>query len=174
MMTDKQKLEALMHKQNSQQEAFALFDSLEPVSNAEMIGPWRGREITSGHPMEGLLSLSGWHGKRFESEEDVFPLVMKGRNGKRYNLQPNTMKYNIPRAMIPLTMRLFKPFLSMKKSVARLRTLKHRGVVTSAMLYDSLAIIDVFRKVDENTLMGVMDFKDADTSASYFFVLDRE
>jgi hypothetical protein len=105
---------------------------------------------------------------------NVFPLVMKDKSGKIFNLKPTIMNYNVPRSMIPMTMKLFKPFISMDESAARLRIVEHRGVATSAMLYDSLPIIDIFRKVDECTLFGIMDFKNADTTASYFFVLERE
>ena len=173
-MTSKQQLELLMNKKNTQEEAFEFFDSLEPVCEADMIGAWSGSELTTGHPMEGLLPLSGWHGKRFESNEHVFPLVMRGSNGVLFNLNPATMNYSIPRSLTPIVMKIFKPLISMDKSAARLRSVEHRGVVTSAMLYDALPIIDIFRKVDDNTLLGVMDFKNEDAAASYFFVLVRE
>ena len=42
---------------------------------------------------------------------------------------------------------------------ARLREINFRGKVSSAMMYNYLPIIDHFRRVDENTLMGVMDVK---------------
>lgn len=173
-MTNKQRLNQLTKKKSTQEEAFALFDSLESISIAEMLGQWRGSELSTGHPMEGLLSLSGWYGKRFESEEHVFPLLMKRSDGAFFNLKPSTMNYHIPRSLIPLSMKLFRPLLSMEKSAARLRVIEHRGTQTSAMIYDSLAIIDIFRKVDANTVLGIMDFKNADTPASYFFVLERE
>lgn len=173
-MTNKEKLNELINKKITQEEAFEFFDSLESISVDEMLGQWSGREMSTGHPMEGLLSLSGWYGKRFESEENVFPLVMKGSDGVFFNLKPTIMNYSIPRSIIPLSMKLFRPFLSMDKSAARLRVIEHRGKKTSAMIYDSVGIIDIFRKVDENTVLGIMDFKNADTPASYFFVLERE
>lgn len=37
------------------------------------------------------------------------------------------------------------------------------------MVYDHLPIIDVFRRVDEHTLLGVMDQRDA--PQPYFFTL---
>jgi len=48
---------------------------------------------------------------------------------------------------------------------------EHRGVVTAAMVYDHLPIIDVFRLVDAGTLLGVMDLRGL---PPYVFVLTRD
>jgi hypothetical protein len=40
------------------------------------------------------------------------------------------------------------------------------------MIYDHVPVIDVFRRVDEHTLLGVMDQRDVDQL--YFFVLQRD
>ena len=55
---------------------------------------------------------------------------------------------------------------------ARLRQVTYRGTQTAAMVYDQLAIIDVFRAVDDDTRLGVMDMKGMD--APFFFVLRRD
>ena len=47
-----------------------------------------------------------------------------------------------------------------------------RGVVTAAMVYDHLPIIDVFRRVDEVTMLGAMDWRGE--PAPYFFILTKE
>ena len=39
------------------------------------------------------------------------------------------------------------------------------------MIYDQLPIIDVFRRVDDDTLLGLMDFRAV--PLPYFFVLAR-
>ena len=58
------------------------------------------------------------------------------------------------------------------ESKARLRMLEFRGRMTSCMLYDDRPIIDAFVKLDEERVLGVMDFKgDPD---SYFFILQRD
>ncbi len=64
-----------------------------------------------------------------------------------------------------------KPAIRTKKHRARLRAVEHRGVVTAAMVYDHLPIIDVFRRVDADTLLGVMDLRGAEP---YFFILQRD
>jgi len=40
------------------------------------------------------------------------------------------------------------------------------------MIYDHLPIMDLFRKVDDNTLLGVMDLKGM--QQPFFFVLYRD
>ncbi len=64
------------------------------------------------------------------------------------------------------------PFLRTSAPRARLRNLEFRGVVTAAMVYDHLPIIDVFRRVDEVTMLGAMDWRGE--PAPYFFILTKE
>jgi hypothetical protein len=51
--------------------ALAFFDSLAPVETPTLIGSWRGRGVETGHPIDGLLELFGWHGKRFSGPEGL-------------------------------------------------------------------------------------------------------
>jgi hypothetical protein len=57
------------------QAALAFFDSLPPVEIATMIGSWRGKGVETGHPLDGLVELFGWHGKRFTGPDGAHPLV---------------------------------------------------------------------------------------------------
>jgi hypothetical protein len=66
---------------------------------------------------------------------------------------------------------VLKPAVRTKRHRARLRAVEHRGVVTAAMVYDHLPIIDVFRRVDDRTLLGAMDLRGA---APYFFILEKD
>ncbi len=43
-------------------EALALFDTLDAVRAEEITGRWAGRELGTGHRLDGLLKASGWHG----------------------------------------------------------------------------------------------------------------
>lgn len=56
---------------------------------------------------------------------------------------------------------------------AQIREVKFRGVVTAAMIYDKRPIIDAFRYVDDNTVMGAMDSKQLRSAGLYFFYLKR-
>ena len=49
---------------------------------------------------------------------------------------------------------------------------QYRDRVSATMIYDYLPINDVFRQVDENTVMGLMDYKAI--AQPFFFVLSRE
>ena len=51
---------------------------------------------------------------------------------------------------------------------ARIREVRYRNKVSTAMIYNYLPIIDHFRRVDDNTLMGAMDLKGK--IAIYFYL----
>lgn len=159
--------------------ALALFDQLEPVTPAELLGDWRGKGLATGHPLDGLLEAWHWHGKRFLSAEAVHPLIFTAAGGGRINVDPNWVPMALLRA--PWVSRLaplgvlapwLLPLLSTKKPRARLRQLSYRDRLSSAMIYDNLPIIDVFRRLDANCLLGLMDARGLDPP--FFFTLQRE
>jgi hypothetical protein len=49
--------------------------------------------------------------------------------------------------------------------------MEHRGVVSATMVYDQLPILDCFRRIDEGTILGVMDLKGM--ARPFFFSLSR-
>jgi hypothetical protein len=65
-----------------------------------------------------------------------------------------------------------RPLLHTNRPKARLRTVQHRGVHTAAMVYDALPIIDLFRRVTPDTVLGLMDLRGL--PQPYFFVLLRD
>ena len=40
--------------------ALAFYDALEPVGLEEMTGSWRGEDLPTGNPFDGLLERFGW------------------------------------------------------------------------------------------------------------------
>jgi hypothetical protein len=160
--------------------ALALFDSLPAVGVEEMIGTWRGSEVPTGHPLDGMLAVSGWWGKRFSSAEDVDPLVMSGgRRGGLWNLNPALVPMGLL-ARHPVVGRLpgagaalraLRPVVGTRRPAARLRMTEVRGVVTATMCYDALPVHDAFRRVDDGTVLGLMDLRGA---APYVFALALE
>lgn len=48
-------------------EALEIFDSLDAVDIEFMLGSWEGEGFHTDHPLDGLLELYHWHGKRFDS-----------------------------------------------------------------------------------------------------------
>lgn len=162
-------------------EALELFDALEPVDVDFMLGPWKGEGFLTNHPLDGLLEAYHWHGKRFESTEDVHPLVFSTLKGGLASVNPAYMGPSlsmIDRLPIPKSAaagRLFQiamPLFTTSSSKARLRMTNYRGKSSATMVYDQLPINDVFRKIDENAVFGVMDLKGM--KDPFFFILRRE
>ncbi|MGP1384802.1 MAG: DUF4334 domain-containing protein [Thainema sp.] len=159
-------------------EALALFDELDPVDLDFMVGRWRGSELLTGHPMDGLLEVSNWYGKEFVDPDHVHPLLFLDSSGQIIRVAPNSLVMNLAlNAPIPRddTLKPVYTFLtSLQKthqSKARLRMVEHRQKVSATMIYDDLPIHDVFRKIDDHTVLGLMDYKAA--KQPYFFVLSR-
>jgi hypothetical protein len=160
--------------------ALAFYDSLEPVAIAEMMGSWRGEELPTGNPFDGLLAHFGWHGKRFDGPDGAHPLVFDAGGGRRVSVNPAlvplSMATRFPRLLhAPPAARIFsvvRPLMRTPKAKARLRLTEYRGVVTATMCYDALPVNDIFRKVDDDTLVGAMDLRGLD--APFMFVLHRE
>lgn len=158
---------ALSKGQVTTEEAYALFDALEPTTPEFMLGYWAGSPFPSGHPLDGALEATGWKGKRFDSEDDVYPLIFDDGQGGTFIVQPGKFMGK------PAQGKAFERRAEIETDApaARLRLIEHRGVVTTAMVYDDLAIIDMFRKVDADTALGVMDMRGL--PLPYFFVLRR-
>lgn len=163
----------------TREDALALFDSLPPVPVTDLTGRWHGRELATGHRLDGLLEASGWYGKQFDDAERVHPLLFRDPGGDIFAVDPKRVPLGVadkvPTSLVDRgrgLLGVLKPALRTRRYRARLRSVEHRGVVTTAMVYDHLPIIDVFRRVDENTVLGVMDFRDI--PEPYFFILARD
>ena len=148
----------------SREDALNLFDSLEPVDIDFMMGRWRGEGYPTGHPHDGLLEAYHWYGKDFESSEDAHPLLFSNRRGEVVRINPGAMALAGQRGgpVSKTAVRIFRllmPLLSTSKSRARLRMTEYRGKMSATMIYDQLPIHDVFRKLDDKTVIGVMDHK---------------
>ncbi|MER7448968.1 DUF4334 domain-containing protein [Nocardia beijingensis] len=163
----------------SAQEAWALFDSL-PAAWVEDIttGRWRGEELDTGHPMDGVLVASGWYGKQFDGPDSVHPLLFAS-GGAVFAVDPRRVPVALA-GRVPLpgvravrkVLPILRPALRTRKYTARLRVVEYRGVTSAAMVYDHLPIIDHFRRADEHTLLGVMDLRGM--AEPYFFLLHRD
>ena len=173
--------ETLNRRQASPQRALALFDSLEPATVDFMQGNWKGEGFYTGHGLDGLLEAFHWHGKRFEDTETVHPLVFRTLRGGRVYVNPRCMMGSpalmerLPLGGSPLLGRCFQlllPLMRTSKPRARLRTMEYRGKAGAAMIYDQLPIQDLFRRIDEDTVLGLMDLRGL--SRPFFFVLRRE
>ncbi|CCF39633.1 hypothetical protein CH063_10414 [Colletotrichum higginsianum] len=125
----------------------AVYDHLKPVSPELLVGQWEGGSFDTGHPTHQQLRNFKWAGKDFRSVDDVDPIMRYDKDGKRTWLS--------------------------EYGHARVREVRFRGVVTASMVYDKFPIIDSFRYVDDNTVIGAMDNKDIRGFGTYYFYLRR-
>jgi len=161
-------------------EALAYFDSLPAVAPEEMLGRWRGSGLPTGSPLDGLLEGFGWYGKEFLDEECVHPLLFADRTGAPRPVDPGLLPIGVLRDYagfldvwpVRRAFGALRPFLYTRRPKARLRSVEHRGVVTAAMVYDALPIIDVFRRVSEDVRLGAMDMRGL--PSPFLFVLTRD
>jgi hypothetical protein len=155
------------------------FDRLPAVALTDLTGRWRGSELPSGHPLDGVLTAYGWYGKEVVDPETVHPLLWRRAGGPPRPISLDIVPVALLRnsahlARNPLARAAFavlRPLLATATPRARARLVQHRGVLTAALLYDRLPVIDVFRRVAEDTLLGVMDLRGS--PAPYFFTLTR-
>ncbi len=169
--------ELFTNKEGDIADVLRVYDQLEPVSLDFMKGRWKGYEIVTGHSLDGMLIPSGWYGKLFISPEEVHPLVFFAKNKTQlYSVNPKHMSLDlkVPKKNLGLIMALAKPFVKTKASSARLRMIEYRGRATATMAYDAKPINDHFVKVDENTILGLMDKKGDSPNFPYAFVLERD
>ncbi|MDZ4726334.1 MAG: DUF4334 domain-containing protein [Leptospira sp.] len=180
-MNDKEKRFYEMRSQlnNTIDDSFKLFDSLDTVSLFYMMGRWKGSGFHTGHTMDGALETFNWYGKEFVDEDNVHPLVFKSFGKSLFKVNPSRMPVRLA-TIIPSTKLWPLKYLFLcirflfqtSKSKARVRLTEFRGKLTATMIYDNLPIHDVFRKVNQNTLLGCMDYKGM--KQPFFFVLERD
>ena len=111
------------------------FQSLDAMSTPEIIGEWRGGFFKSGNSIDWTLKdywIIKWVGKNFVTENNVKAHVYRFLG----------IKFNFP--------------IIGKASV---RQVEFNGKVSTAIIYNHLPIIDHFRKVNNTTIMGAMDYK---------------
>lgn len=159
-------------------QALELFDRLAAVDLEFMIGRWQGRGLPTNHPMDGWLEALNWYGKEFIDTEQVHPLLFRSVQNSIIKVAPQASlmlwALRLPVLKQPffkLALALGTRLLKTDRSQARLRMMAHRGALTATMIYDYLPINDYFRRVDSQTVLGVMDFKPI--SQPFFFLLRR-
>lgn len=158
--------------------ALDAFDALPPVAPAELRGLWRGSGVLSGHPLDGVLERLGWAGKRFDDDERVHPLVFHGRRGL-VSIHPGLVPLGLVLRVAPLlrtppagaAFAVARPLVTTRRPRARLREVRYRGVVSAALVYDDLPVVDAFRAAGDGTVLGAMDARGMERP--YLFRLRR-
>ena len=168
----------LQRKKATTDGALKLFDELDTVGLDFMMGRWKGSGFDTNHPLDGLLETIGWYGKEFIDSNNVHPLLFSNGN-EIFKVDPNPvitnlgLKFPLPQneTIKPIYSNMSK-LLKTEESKARVRMMEYRHRVSATMIYDYLPIHDVFRKIDENTVLGLMDWKGIEKP--FFFVLSRD
>lgn len=117
-----------------------LFEKLQPVSIDFMMGTWRGGVFDHSKP-----DPIRWYGKRFNSVNDVEPMLCRKEDGTIYAWD--------------------------KWGTARMREAAFGGKVQATLIYDKQPMMDYFRKVTDDLVIGLGDIKNRPTN--FFFWLER-
>ncbi|RVV99524.1 DUF4334 domain-containing protein [Mesobaculum littorinae] len=150
-------------------EALEVFDALPPVPPGTLRGAWHGEGIATSHPLDGALEACGWWGKRFESDDRVFPLLF-GPEGA-LAIDPARLPLRLAIQLWPrltpgarrATGRAFRTSaraLATGQPGAHLAQRAYRGAISTAMVYDRQPIIDHFRSLSADRVLGMMELKD--------------
>ncbi|MFF0482978.1 DUF4334 domain-containing protein [Streptomyces sp. NPDC004435] len=128
----------------------AIWAALPTVRPEDVLGAWQGGEFRTGHPLNGTLAKAGWYGKTFLSPHDAKPLICRDAEGALYSDR------------------------RLGKGEASLWSVEFRGETTATMVYDGQPVLDHFKRVDDTTLMGIMNAKGVPAEGPFFyFFLER-
>jgi hypothetical protein len=119
-----------------------MFDRLGTVSADFMLGTWKGGRFDGGAGPDPI----SWYGKRFVSATHVEPLLCHAADGTIYSYD--------------------------KLGLAQLREVGFKGKVSASLIYDQQPIMDYFRKVTDDVVVGLGDIKGKPTD--FFFHLTRQ
>lgn len=150
--TDRWRELAAMTEGVSPAELDELWAQLDVVRAHDILGEWKGAAFRTSHPLCRGLDQSRWYGKTFESVSTAKPLICRAEDGTLYS---NT---------------------ELGGGDASLWNIEFRGEVTATMVYDGRPIFDHFKRLDETTLMGIMNGR-ADLVLAdgehFYFLLER-
>ena len=155
----------------SAEEAFQILDDAPAIDCKFMIGAWRGFGFPTGHPSDHSLTSQGWYGKTFHSLDNVDPLVFSCKDGGvPWAADPEKIMAVFERSA---TIQDSRAECESDKAEARLRRVEYRGQTTAAMVYNKQPIIDIFQRIDDTTVLGVMDNPQI-AGRPFFFYLVRD
>lgn len=163
----------------SREDAIDRFLNLPPMEIDDMIGQWKRSELATSHHFDIPLSSFGLYGKNFVSADECYPLVMTTGAGGQYFLNPRFVPLHLlyahpslfNNAAVPMLARCFGRLFATKKPKALLRPVALGGTISAAMIYDDKPIIDHFRRIDDQTCVGLMEYRHFDRPI--FFLMTR-
>jgi hypothetical protein len=98
-----------------------------------------------GGVFDSKRDIGPFYGKRFNSENDVEPMLFKNEEGTIYTWKD--------------------------LGAAQLREVKYGGKVQATVIYDDRPLMDYFRKVSDDAVLGLGEYKNLERS---FFWLIRD
>lgn len=177
-MSSRARYEELLAKGSAAaEEVLALYDQLDAVRLEELLGRWRGSGFSTGHPMDGLLEACRWYGKEFIDRDHVHPLLFSDSMGRIFKVDPRRIPMGLA-ARMPRSKAMGRVvsaarfLLQTDRPKARVRMMEYRGKVSATMIYDDLPVLDAFRKIDDDLLLGAMDWRGE--PRPFFFALRRD
>lgn len=143
--------------QPSDSKLMAFFDELPIVTVDEILSQkWKGGAFETGHWASKTMAEIKWFGKWYRTAFDALPMVCYNEEGKLFSNQ------------------------QIARGTASLWMIEFRGKVSATMVYDGVPIFDHLKKVDDTTIMGVMNGKNlegwpetVDHGKYFFFYLER-
>lgn len=162
-----------------QQTVLEEFRSLPPITPRELVGLWKGHGIPTGHPFDGVLENLGWFGKRFTPDMRADPLLFRSGDRRLVAVDPKWIPLRLALRFHEVgRMRVARNLFSYLQGrlrargpVASLKTMVFGGVESAAMVYNDQPIVDHFRQIDAERIMGTMTIKGDERI--YFFELQR-
>ncbi len=143
MSAEKELLEMIQsNKAYTPAAVMALYEQLEPAPADFMIGTWYGGKFDGGLEPNPI----NWCGKRFVDANTVEPMLCRKEDGSVYAWD--------------------------NWGEAQLREVKWGGKVQATLIYDKHPMMDYFRKVTEDVVIGLGDIKGRPTD--FFFWLKRQ
>ena len=114
------------------------------------------------------------------SADRVHPLLFRTRSGEVIPLDPRYMPVSVALGWPALARsapvrRAFAAghtLLGSDHSAATLRAVNFRGKRSAGMIYDRKPIIDHFRKIDDDRVLGLMEMRSMERP--FFFLLTRD
>lgn len=119
-----------------------LYDQLEPAPLEFMFGTWHGGLFDGGKNPDPIR----WYGKRFTSRDKVDPMLCRNDQDEVYAWD--------------------------KWGEARLREAAYGGKVQATLIYDTQPMMDYFRKVTDEIVLGLGDIKGR--PVDFYFWLERD
>lgn len=119
------------------------FEELESIDIEFLLGTWKGGKFDGGKSPDPIK----WYGKRFDSRDQVEPLLVYGEDG---------------------SIQVFD-----KLGAASMRNIEFKGKVSASLIYDKQPIMDYFRKVNDDVVIGYGEVKGM-PEKNFFFHLTRQ